>query len=63
MEEKHPCHNKLCAFIDDFGTSKYNSDVLKFKEYYFFLENYLTSEGAVSHNVSCYQRLSIASTE
>ena len=28
-------------------------------ENYFFLENYVTSEGAVSHNVLYYQPLSI----
>ena len=36
---------------------------IKFKyfvENYFFLENYVTSEGAVSHNVLYYQQLSIA---
>ena len=27
---------------------------------YLFLKNYVTSEGAVSHNVLCYQQLSIA---
>ena len=32
---------------------------LKFVEKYFFLENYVTSEGAVSHNVLYYQPLSI----
>ena len=26
---------------------------------YLFLENYVTSEGAVSHNVLCYQQLPI----
>ena len=29
-------------------------------ENYFFLENYVTSEGVVSHNVVYYQQLSIA---
>ena len=29
-------------------------------ENYFFLENYVTSEGAVSHNVLYYQQLSFA---
>ena len=28
-------------------------------EFYFFLENYVTSEGAVSHNVLYYQQLPI----
>ena len=32
---------------------------IKFEENYFFLEKYVTSEGAVSHNVLCYQRLPI----
>ena len=29
-------------------------------ENYFFLKNYITSEGAVSHNVLYYQQLSVA---
>ena len=45
----------------DFETSKYSkSEVLKSKvvDNYFFMEKYITSEGAVSHNVLCYQQLS-----
>ena len=38
--------------------SKSNSNILV--ENYFFHENYVTSEGAVSHNVVNYQPLSIA---
>ena len=61
MKEKH----LVCFQILDFGTSKSNSEVLKSNsnilvENYFFLENYITLEGAVSHNVSYYQQLSIA---
>ena len=33
---------------------------IKFVENYFFLDNYVTSEEAVSHNVLHYQQLSIA---
>ena len=33
---------------------------MKSVENYFFLENYGTSEGAISHNVLYYQQLSIA---
>ena len=48
----------------DFVTSKPNSEVSKSNsvlvENYFFLENNLTLEGAVSHNVLYYQQLSIA---
>ena len=33
---------------------------IKFVENYFFLENYVTSEGAVFHNILNYQQLSIA---
>ena len=49
----------------DFRTSKSNSEVLKsyskiLVENYVFLKNYVTSEGAVSHNVLYYQQLSIA---
>ena len=32
---------------------------IKFVECYLFLENYVTSEGAVSHNVLYHQQLSI----
>ena len=32
-------------------------------ENYFFLENYITSEGAVSHNVLYYQQLPITSNQ
>ena len=48
----------------DFGTSESNAEVSKsysniLVENYFFLKNYITSEGAVSHNVLYYQQLSI----
>ena len=32
---------------------------MKFVENYFFLDNYVTSEGAVSHSVLYYQQLPI----
>ena len=32
---------------------------IKFVENFFFLKNYITSEGAVSHNVLYYQQLPI----
>ena len=32
---------------------------IKFVENYFFLENYVTSEGAISHNVLYYKPLPI----
>ena len=49
----------------DFGTSKSNSEVSKsksntFVENYFFLENCVSSEEAVSHYVLDYQQLCIA---
>ena len=46
-----------------FVTSKSNSEVSKsdiLVENYFFVDNYVTSEGAVAHNVLYYQQLSIA---
>ena len=43
----------------DFETSNSKFQVSKFMETYFFLENYVTSEGAVSHNVLYYQLLPI----
>ena len=42
----------------DFETSKSSSEI-KFVERFFFLENYYTSEAAVSHNVLYYQQLPI----
>ena len=39
----------------DFETS----NEIKFMDNHFFLENYVTSEGAVSHNVLYYQPLPI----
>ena len=45
----------------DFETSNSKLEVSKsnFVENYFYLENYITSEGAVSHNVLYYQPLPI----
>ena len=66
MEEKTPLsHEIVCFQMLDFETSKSNSEVSKSNlnnlvENYFLLENYFTSDGAVSHNVSYYQQLSIA---
>ena len=66
MEEKTPLsHEVVCIQMLDFGNSNSNSEVLKSNsnilvENYFFLENYVVSEGAVSHNVLYYQQLSIA---
>jgi hypothetical protein len=67
MEEKTPLsHEDVCFQMLDFGTSKHNSEVSKSNsnilvEIYFFRENYITLEVAVSHNVLYYQQqLSIA---
>ena len=60
-EEKTPLsHEVVCFQMLVFETSKSNSVVSKSNskmlvENYFFLENYLTSELAVSHNVLYYQ--------
>ena len=66
MEEKTPLsYEVVCFQMLDFETSKSHSEVSKSNsnilvEIYFFLENYNTSEGAISHNVLHYQQLSIA---
>ena len=66
MEEKTSLpHEVVCFQMNDFWTSKSSSEASKsnsniFVENYFFLENYVTSEGAASHNVLYYQQLSIA---
>ena len=59
MKEKTPLsHEVVCVLMLDFETSNSKSEVSKSN--YFFLENYVTSEGAVSHNVSYYQQLPIS---
>ena len=65
MEEKTPLSQEFVCFqVLDFETSKSNFEVSKSNsnilvENYFFLENYVTSEEAVSHNVLYNQLLSI----
>ena len=62
MEEKNPwSHEVVCFQMLDFGTSKSNPEVLKSNSWKitFFLDNYVTSDGAVSYNVLYYQQLSI----
>ena len=56
MKEKTPCHTKLCAFrcFRDLKFEIWGLEI-KFVGKYFFLENYVTSEEAVSHNVLYYQ--------
>ena len=54
--------SKLCALhkMVDFETSNSKSEVSKSNSWNcFFLENYSTLEGAVSHNVLYYQPLTI----
>ena len=57
IREKIPfSHKVVCFQMLDFETSKSNSEVSKsysniLVENNFSLENYVTSEGAVSHNV------------
>ena len=60
MDEKTPLsHEVVCFQMLDFKWGlKINSNILL--RNYFFLKNYVTSEGAVSHNVFYYQQLSIA---
>ena len=59
-EKKHPHHTTLFAFRSCL-ISKSNSEVSTSNSWknYFFFENYVTSEGAVSHKVLFYQQLSI----
>ena len=54
-------HEVVCFQMLEFETSNSKLEVSKsnFVEYSFFLENYVTSEGAVSHNVLYYQLLPI----
>ena len=56
MKEKTPLSHD--AWFRDLYFWIWGLDI-KFVENYFFLENNVTSEGAVSHNVVNYQQLSI----
>ena len=67
MDEKTLLSHKLCGFrclISRPQNLKINSEVSKSQSVlvknYFFLKNYVTSEGAVSHNILYYQQVSIA---
>ena len=58
MKEKHPCHTKLCAFICLISRPQIlNLTTRNQTREKLLLENYLTSERAVSHNVLYYQTL------
>ena len=62
MKGKTPLSNEVgCFQMLDFETSKYNSEVSKSNSWKItsFLKNYVTSEGAISHNVLYYQQLPI----
>ena len=62
MKEQIPLlHEVVCFQMLEFETWNSKSEVskLNFVENYFFLENYVTSEGAVSHNIVYHQQLSI----
>jgi hypothetical protein len=61
MKEKTPLsHEVVCAMVD-FETSSCKSEVSKSNSWKItsFVENYGTSEGAVSHNVLYFQQLPI----
>ena len=53
MKEENTLVSRSCVLSDTWGLK------IEFVENYFFLENYVTSEGAVSHNVSYHQPLAI----
>ena len=54
-EKKHPCHTKLCAFRWLISRPQ----ILNLRSRNQIRENYVTSEGAVSHNVLYYQPLPV----
>ena len=66
MQDKTPCLTNLHKFVlldawfrePHLWGLKISSNISV--KNYFFLKNYTTSEGAVSHNVLYYQQLSIA---
>ena len=58
MKEKTPLsHEMMCFQMLDFETWGLE---IKYMENYFFLENYVTSEGAFSHIIVYYQPLPYA---
>ena len=57
-KKKTLSHQLVCFQMLDFGTSIWGLEI-KLVENYFFLENYVTSEGAVYHRVLYYQPLPI----
>ena len=61
MKEKTPfAHKVVCFQMLEFDTSNSKSQI---EENYFFLKNYVTSEGAVSQNIFYYQQLPITHTK
>ena len=61
MKEKTPLSHEVVlsdAWFRDLKFWSWGLEI-KYMENYFFLENYITSEGAVSHNVLYYQPLPI----
>ena len=63
MEVKSPMSYKIMCFqMFDFETSNSKSEwglEIKLVDNFFSLENYVTSEGAISHHALYYQQLSI----
>ena len=59
MKEKTPLLHKFVCFQMLIKASGLKSFIIWVRNY-LFLKNYVTSEGAVSHNVLYYQQLSIA---
>ena len=62
MKEQNTLVTRRCVLSDAlFRDLKFQIWCLEIKlvENYFFLKNYFTSEGTVSHNVLYYQQLSI----
>ena len=56
MTEKHPCCMTLCVFRCLIIGFRWIFLLIRMRNY-LFLNEYFTSEGAVSHNVLCYQQL------
>ena len=65
MKEKPPLSHKVVCFqMLDFETSNSKSELeIIFVENYFFIGNYVTSKGAVSHNVLYLQPLLITRSQ
>ena len=62
MEERNTLVTRSCVLSDAWFPDLRREVSKSIQIFYFFLENYVTSEGAISNNVLYYQQLSITNS-